>query len=53
MFQMGIVFNFGDDPEKEQPGKKVTFGKLDCIADQFGDLCLQEPEPTKEGEQPH
>jgi hypothetical protein len=33
---MGIIFNFG---------------KLDFLADQFGDLCLQEPKPAKEGEQ--
>jgi hypothetical protein len=48
---MGIVFNFGDEPEEEQPGKRITFGKLDFIADQFGDLCLREPEPTEKGEQ--
>ena len=48
---MGIVFNFGDTPEEEQPGKRITFGKLDFIADQLRDLCLQEPEPAEEGEQ--
>jgi hypothetical protein len=48
---MGIVFNFGDEPEEEQLGKRITFGKLEFITDQFRDLCLQEPEPTEEGEQ--
>ena len=47
---MGNVFNFSDELEEEQPGKRITFGKLDFITDQFGDLCLQEPEPTEEGE---
>jgi len=48
---MGIIFNIGDELEQEQSGKRITFGKLDFIADQFRDLCLQEPEPTVEGEQ--
>jgi hypothetical protein len=47
---MRVIFNIGDEPEKEQPGKRITFGKIDFIADQFGDLCLQESEPTEEGE---
>jgi hypothetical protein len=29
---MGIVFNFGNEPEKMQPAKKITFSKLDFIA---------------------
>jgi hypothetical protein len=46
---MGIIFNFGklDKPEKMQLGEKITFGKLDFIADWFGDLRLQEPELTE------
>jgi hypothetical protein len=48
---MGIVFNFGDKLEKMQPGKKITFSKLDFITDRFGDLHLQEPEPTKREEE--
>ena len=48
---MRIIFNFGDEPEGEQPGKRITFGKLDFIADQFGDLCLQVPGLTEGGEQ--
>jgi len=48
---MGVIFNIDDEPGQEQPGKRITFGKLDFIADQFRDLCLQEPEPTEEGEQ--
>ena len=51
VFQMGIVFDFGDELEKMQPGTRIIFGKLDFIADQFRDLCLREPEPTEEGEQ--
>jgi hypothetical protein len=47
---MGVIFNIGDEPEQEQPGKKITFDKLDFIAGQFGDLCLQEPESTEEDE---
>jgi hypothetical protein len=37
---MGVIFNFSDELEEVQPGKKITFGKLDFNADQFGDLCL-------------
>ena len=48
---MGVIFNIGGEPEREQLGKRITFGKLDFMADQYTDLCLQEPEPTKEGEQ--
>jgi len=47
---MRIIFNLGDEPE-EEPGKKITFGKLDFITDQFGDLCLQALGPTEGGEQ--
>jgi len=50
---MGVIFNFGDEPKEVQPGKKITLGKLNFIADQFGDLCLQEPAPTDvEGSNP-
>jgi hypothetical protein len=45
---MGVIFNIGDELEQEQPGKRITIGKLDFIVDQYKDLCLQEPEPTKE-----
>ena len=44
---MGIIFNFIYEPEEEQSGKRITFGKLDFIADRFRDLRLQEPEPTE------
>jgi hypothetical protein len=47
VFQMGIVFDFGDEPKKTQLGTRIVFGKLDFIANQFGDLCLWEPEPTE------
>ena len=47
---MGVIFNIGGEPEREQLGKRITFGKLDFMADQYTDLCLQEPEPTEEGE---
>jgi hypothetical protein len=33
MFQIGIVFDFGDKPKKMQPGTRIIFGKLDFIAD--------------------
>jgi hypothetical protein len=49
---MGIVFNLGDEPEEVRPGERITFGKLDFIADQFGDLHLQECEPNKQEEEP-
>ena len=51
MFQMGIVFDLGDEPKKMQPGTRFVFGKLDFIADLFGDLRLREPEPTKREEE--
>ena len=47
VFQMGIVFDFGDEPEKMQMGTRIIFGKLDFIADRFGDQRLQEPEPIE------
>jgi hypothetical protein len=37
---MGIIFNFDDELEGVQPGKKVTIGELNFVADLFGDLCL-------------
>jgi hypothetical protein len=37
---MGIVFDFGDEPEKIRLGTRIVFGKLDFIADRFGDLRL-------------
>jgi hypothetical protein len=30
---MGVIFNFGDEPKGVQPSKKITFSKLDFIAD--------------------
>ena len=51
MFQRGIIFNFGDELEKMQPGTRIVFGKLDFITDRFGDLCLQEPEPIEQEEE--
>jgi hypothetical protein len=30
---MEVIFNIGDEPEQEQPGKRIIFGKLDFIAD--------------------
>jgi hypothetical protein len=44
---MGIIFDFGDELERMRPGTRITFGKFDFIANWFGDLCLQEPEPTE------
>ena len=48
---MGVILNFDDKIEEVQPGKKITFSKLDFIDDQFRDLCVQEPTPVEEGEQ--
>ena len=49
---MGIIFNFGNDTEKMQPGEKISFGKLDFIANQLENLHLQELEmPEQEEEQ--
>ena len=49
---MGIIINIDDAAERMQPGEKITFGSLDFITDQFGDLHLQEPELPVEEEQP-
>jgi len=35
---MGIIFDFCDEPENMQPGTRIVFGKIDFIADWFGDL---------------
>ena len=51
VFQMGIVFDFGDELEKMQPGMRIVFGKFDFITDQFGNLRLQEPETPKQEEE--
>jgi hypothetical protein len=48
---MGIVFNFGNELERMQPGEKITFGKLDFIANQLGNLCLQELEMLQREEE--
>ena len=48
---MGIVFDFSDELEKVQPGTRIVFGRLDFIANRFGDLRLQEPEPTEREEE--
>jgi hypothetical protein len=37
---ISIVFDFGNKPEKMQPGTRIVFGKLDFITDRFGDLRL-------------
>jgi hypothetical protein len=29
---MGVIFNIGNEPKQEQLGKRITFGKLDFIA---------------------
>jgi hypothetical protein len=51
VFQMGIVFDFGDEPDKMQSGMRIVFVKLDFIVDRFGDLHLQEPELTEREEE--
>jgi hypothetical protein len=37
---MGLIFKFDDNVERMQLGKKITFGNLDFIADQLGNLHL-------------
>jgi len=37
---MGVIFNFSDEPKEMPSNKRITFGKLNFIADRFGDLCL-------------
>lgn len=50
---MGIILNFDDNVEKMQLGERITFGDMDFIANQFGNLQLQEPKPpVEEKEQP-
>jgi hypothetical protein len=44
VFQMEIITNIDDVAGRMQLGEKITFGSLDFIADQFGDLHLQVPE---------
>ena len=51
VFQMGIVFNFGDKPEKMRPGMRIVFDKLDFIVDQFVALRLHDREPTEREEE--
>jgi hypothetical protein len=49
---MGIIINIDDAAERMQSGEKITFGSLDFITDQFGDLHLREPKlPMEEEEQ--
>jgi hypothetical protein len=51
---MGIIINIDDVTERMQLGEKITFGSLDFITNQFGDLHMQEPKlPVEEEEQPH
>jgi hypothetical protein len=40
---MGIIINIDDAIERMQLGEKITFGSLDIITDQFGDLHLKNP----------
>ena len=48
---MGTIFNFGNETEKMQPGEKISFGKLDFIADQLENLHLQELETPEQEEE--
>ena len=36
---MGLIFNF-DNVVKMEPGVQITFGSLDFVADQLGNLHL-------------
>ena len=51
MFQMGPVFRIDKDAEKMQLGDQLTMVSLDFIADQLGNLHLQDPEPPVQEEE--
>jgi hypothetical protein len=43
---MRVIFNFSDELEEVPLGRRITFGKLDFIADWFGDLCVVDITPS-------
>ena len=49
---MRVIFNISDEPEQKPLGKRITFGKLEFIFDQFGDLCLQDLSQLKKENSP-
>jgi hypothetical protein len=49
---MGIIFNF-NNYDSFAPGTMISFGRLDYIANQLGNLHLQDPNPVMQEEQLH
>jgi hypothetical protein len=47
---MRIIFSF-NDMKKMQPVTEITFGSLDFVTDQLGNLHLQEPELAMQEEE--
>jgi hypothetical protein len=49
---MGVIFNFGEESEEEQPGKMITFSKLNFITDQFRTCAFRNLSQPKRGNIP-
>jgi len=49
---MGLITKINDDADRMQPDDKIISGGLAFVADQFGNLHLQDPKPHTQKEQP-